>query len=410
MVIVKHYTWLLIVSLFAIWSSHQIPSWPNSIQALVVFFPYVAVALGVFIALWLNRLQPVLILLSIGCFNAVLFYFSSFGLNIPVTADTLFPILIVLLPLNILLWVFLPEKGVFNARLNTLVLFIFFVQAAIVFWLVRSLPSEDLALLSIPILKDSDILFLSFSTGLMFLLTLFFLVLKMNQSSFKILYHAVFVVLVLMLYGFNQGFELDVLAWISAFSAIILTFAIIFEAHHIAYTDELTGIYGRRALMEYFLGLGKKYVVAMVDIDHFKTFNDTYGHDAGDEVLRRVACVLNNVQGGRAFRYGGEEFTIVFSNKTIEQVLPELEKIRRTVEAGVIEFRLGTQSTRTRVTVSIGVAQSHEDLYDAREVLTLADKGLYEAKATGRNKVVVSDLKPNKIKANHYKKIVKKVS
>ena len=147
----------------------------------------------------------------------------------------------------------------------------------------------------------------------MFLLTLFFIVLKMNQSSFKILYHVVFMVLVLMLYGVNQGFDLNVLAWFSAFSAIALTLSMIFEAHHIAYTDELTGILGRRALMEHFLGLGKKYTVAMVDIDHFKNFNDTYGHDVGDEVLRRVARVLDGVKDGRAFRYGGEEFTLVFA-------------------------------------------------------------------------------------------------
>ncbi|VAW47985.1 hypothetical protein MNBD_GAMMA03-365 [hydrothermal vent metagenome] len=403
MVILKHYAWLLAVSVFAIWSSTQIRFWSESIQEVVVFLPYIAVALGVFIALWLNRIQPVLILLSLGCFNAVLFYssFSAFGMEF--TADTLFPILIVLLPLNILLWILLPEKGVFNKRLNMLVAVIFAIQAGVIYWLVVDSPEEWMYVLTTPIIKDSNLVLLSFSAGLMFLLTLFFIALKMNQSSFKILYHAVFIVLVLMLYGINQGFNPSLLAWFSTFSAIVLTLSMIFEAHHIAYTDELTGILGRRALMEYFLGLGKKYVVAMVDIDHFKQFNDTYGHDAGDDVLRRVAQVLERVKSGRAFRYGGEEFTLVFVNKTITEVMPELEYIRRKVESSMIEFRTGERSIKTHITISIGVAQADQDFKVVKDVLKLADQGLYEAKQAGRNTIVIREYKPDKVKVNYYK-------
>jgi diguanylate cyclase (GGDEF)-like protein len=177
----------------------------------------------------------------------------------------------------------------------------------------------------------------------------------------------------------------------------------IFEAHHIAYTDELTGILGRRALMESFLGLGKKYTVAMVDIDHFKKFNDTYGHDVGDEVLRRVARVLDKVKEGRAFRYGGEEFTLIFANKKIEEVLPELEYIRRKVESGIIEFKTGIHSIRANVTISIGVAQSDES-FKAQDILKFADQALYKAKLSGRNQVVVGDYSPSKVQINHYKK------
>ena len=402
MVILKHYAWLIALAVFAVWSSAQIMLWPELIQNLVVFSPYVTVALGIFIALWLNRIQPVLILLSLGCFNAVLFYFSSYALGVELTKETLFPVLIFLLPFNILLWILLPEKGVFNKRLNTLVLLVFLVEATVIYWVLKDVPEAWLALLNTPILKNSDIIMLSFSTGLMFLLTLFFIVLKMNQSSFKILYHAVFMVLVLMLYGVNQGFELSVLAWFSAFSAIVITLSMIFEAHHIAYTDELTGIQGRRALMEYFLGMGKKYTVAMVDIDHFKKFNDTYGHDVGDEVLRRVASVLDGVKEGRAFRYGGEEFTLVFANKELDEVMAELEYIRRKVESGIIEFKTGIHSIKTHVTVSIGVAQSDES-FKAQEVLKFADQALYEAKLAGRNQVVKGNYSPSKVQINQYK-------
>jgi len=187
------------------------------------------------------------------------------------------------------------------------------------------------------------------------------------------------------------------------FSAMILTLSMVFEAHHIAYTDELTGILGRRALMEHFLGLGKKYVVAMIDIDHFKRFNDDYGHDVGDEVLRRVAWVLNDVKGGSAFRYGGEEFTIVFANKTTSEVMDELEYLRRKVESGVIEFRTGSKSIKTNVTVSMGVAQSDKDCNTVQDVLKLADKGLYEAKQAGRNQIIVREYALSSSKINHYK-------
>jgi len=72
----------------------------------------------------------------------------------------------------------------------------------------------------------------------------------------------------------------------------------------------------RRALIERLPSLGRRYTVAMVDVDHFKNFNDTYGHDAGDQVLRMVASRLGEVSGGgTAFRYGGEEFTILFPGK-----------------------------------------------------------------------------------------------
>ncbi len=403
MATLKHYTWLIVLGVLAIWSSTQIAFWPESIQDILVFLPYISVALGIFIALWLNRIQPVLILLSLGFFNAILLYFSSSAFGLDLTEGTLFPVLSVLLPLNILLWIMLPEKGVLNKRLNTLVFLVFLVQAALFYYLLEGVPEEWLMLLRIPVVESFNVILLSFSAGIMFLLALLFIVLKMKKSSFKNLYHAAFVVLILMLVGVSQGFDVNTLAWFSMFSAIILTLSMVFEAHHIAYTDELTGILGRRALMEHFLGLGKKYVVAMIDIDHFKRFNDDYGHDVGDEVLRRVARVLDDVKGGSTFRYGGEEFTIVFANKTINEVLPELEYIRRKVESGEIEFRTGLKSIKTNVTVSMGVAQSDKDCNTVQDVLKLADKGLYEAKQAGRNQVVVRDYFLSSSKINHYK-------
>ena len=99
-----------------------------------------------------------------------------------------------------------------------------------------------------------------------------------------------------------------------------------------AYLDELTGVPSRRALREDLMKLGNKYVIAMIDIDFFKKFNDKYGHDVGDDVLKLVASNLVKVTGGgKAFRYGGEEFTILFPSKSINDVMPHLESLREQV-------------------------------------------------------------------------------
>ena len=93
-------------------------------------------------------------------------------------------------------------------------------------------------------------------------------------------------------------------------AGVILIVALLAESHRLAFRDTLTGLPGRRALEERLRSLGGRYAVAMVDVDHFKKFNDTHGHDIGDQVLKLVGARLAEVGGGGiAFRYGGEEFS-----------------------------------------------------------------------------------------------------
>src|SRR5437660_11210609 len=107
-----------------------------------------------------------------------------------------------------------------------------------------------------------------------------------------------------------------------------------------AYHDELTQLPSRRALNEALLKMDDTYTIAMVDIDHFKQFNDKYGHDTGDQVLRLVASKLARVSGGgEAYRCGGEEFAIIFPEKTTAGVLGHLEKLRATVETSLLQVR-----------------------------------------------------------------------
>ncbi|WP_394497971.1 GGDEF domain-containing protein [Shewanella sp. ENK2] len=187
------------------------------------------------------------------------------------------------------------------------------------------------------------------------------------------------------------------------FSCIAISFLItvLFDSYFLAYRDELTGLPSRRALFNLSLALGRKYTVAMVDIDHFKSFNDTYGHDVGDDVLKLVAVKLSKVTGGgKTFRYGGEEFTIVFPRKDIEQVYSHLDDVRQSIEDYDIVLRDENRKNSSKkqrnkapvkkktvnVTVSIGCAE-HKPEHSFEQSMKLADKALYRAKDRGRNQV-----------------------
>lgn len=183
---------------------------------------------------------------------------------------------------------------------------------------------------------------------------------------------------------------------------LMLVAAVAHEAYQMAFRDELTGLPGRRALNERLQRLGRDYVIAMVDVDHFKKFNDTHGHDVGDQVLRLVASQMRKVGGGgKAYRYGGEEFTLLFPGKTVEQCMPHMEAVRIGIEQYRMQLRdsqsrprddregkqrrAGKTASEVSVTVSIGVAERQAEQRTPQEVIKEADKALYSAKAAGRN-------------------------
>ncbi|MBC3434764.1 MULTISPECIES: GGDEF domain-containing protein [Pseudomonas] len=186
---------------------------------------------------------------------------------------------------------------------------------------------------------------------------------------------------------------------------LMIAAAVSHEAYQMAFRDELTGLPGRRALNERMQRLGRNYVIAMTDVDHFKKFNDTHGHDVGDQVLRLVASRLSKVTGGgRAYRYGGEEFALVFAGKTAEECLPHLESVREMIANYAIQLRDqnsrpqddstgrqrrgGGANTTVSVTISIGVAERQVEHRNPDEVLKSADQALYSAKGAGRNCVM----------------------
>lgn len=185
-------------------------------------------------------------------------------------------------------------------------------------------------------------------------------------------------------------------------SGLILVTSVIEASYFMAYRDELTGLPGRRALTEALERLSGTYTIAMVDVDHFKAFNDTHGHDVGDQVLKMVARHLGEVGGGgKAYRYGGEEFTIVFPNRGLDEAVPHLDAVRATIERATFTLRgpdrprkkpdeprrKRTKRRDVSVTVSIGAADTSSRGMMPDAVLQSADRQLYKAKSAGRNRV-----------------------
>jgi diguanylate cyclase (GGDEF)-like protein len=160
-------------------------------------------------------------------------------------------------------------------------------------------------------------------------------------------------------------------------------------------TDSLTGLYNRSHLMETLAGEVARsrrhyrpFTLLIMDIDHFKSYNDTYGHLAGDEVLRRTGLLLKESirNCDYAARYGGEEFIVILPETGPEDGVETAERIRNQIA----EKEMGSDGTPLKVTVSVGVASFPKDGDDPHSLMKRADVALYEAKRRGRNRVVLS--------------------
>ena len=326
------------------------------------------------------------------------------GQLLPATESLLFAALMT----NSLAFSLLKDRSLFSIhgglRLGALSL-----QAIAIWYLVTRVPTVPPMLLqpewfSLP---DAVAIFVQLPdivlvAGLLFGLVHMLLSLVGNSSV-----HATFFGCQLGLLGIASGYPHPAFVPVMVSSCgLLVLLAIIMDSHDMAYRDELTALPSRRALNQRLLSLGRSYCVAMLDIDHFKKFNDAHGHDIGDEVLRMVAAKIARVGGGgKAFRYGGEEFTIVFPGKRPEQVEAHLEALRETIEnyrmvvrqaprkgggdAGKrARVRRGKNDPRYRslaVTISIGYATRQPDQKHPETVIKAADEALYRAKKQGRN-------------------------
>ncbi len=164
-----------------------------------------------------------------------------------------------------------------------------------------------------------------------------------------------------------------------------------------ATSDPLTGLFNRGYVNDRFaieLSRARRHrrqlTLAVIDVDRFKSLNDTHGHSAGDVVLRKIGSILRHSfrQSDTVGRYGGEEFVIILPEMTLEDAQRKLESLRALVAGTPIEL-IGRGETVT-VTISAGLAGLPLDGKDAAELFALADERLFQAKREGRNRVVAS--------------------
>jgi diguanylate cyclase len=168
------------------------------------------------------------------------------------------------------------------------------------------------------------------------------------------------------------------------------------EARAEALTDDLTQIGNRKAFNSTLQDLTIKHskteeplCLIMTDIDHFKKFNDTYGHPIGDSVLRYFAKTMqkDTTENESICRYGGEEFAIIIKNSSIEASTKRAEQIREQLQSSRLSIK-GSSKKIDTITASFGVAQFYGSEDDLENFISRADKSLYAAKEAGRNTVI----------------------
>ena len=158
--------------------------------------------------------------------------------------------------------------------------------------------------------------------------------------------------------------------------------------------DPLTGLYNRRGLQSRLENLpaveNGEHFVLLMDIDHFKAYNDHYGHMMGDQALKRVSAAIRDAVRSRDIvaRFGGEEFMVLLTNISLEHARHTAERIRQKVYDLKIPH-LFNESVATNVTISIGIAIFENE--DVEGALERADRALYEAKHLGRNNILLSE-------------------
>ena len=392
---------------------------PVTLSGLGIYGPYALCLTGVLIALWFNRGRAFLTLLSLliaftGYRLALLDGSGSFAARAAFTGIALF------VPLNILVLLVLPERGIHYFR-NYRWLLLVLVEVLLTAWIASSGKTalSGIAwhsLLDNWLIKADPVPLLGrLVMAVAFVIALVQLWTRRNPLDIGMA-GALIAFFIACQWPTS---EIVFSTFVSAAAAIMLI-AVLQESHRMAFIDELTGLPGRRALEERLVALGPVYTIAMVDVDHFKKFNDTHGHDVGDHVLRMVGARLAEVSGGgKPFRYGGEEFSVLFPDQTVEQALPHLEGLRAAIENCKVanrteERRQGSRSSNDRrstvvqkrnaetgqdvhafrkpdqmlsVTVSLGVAGRSDMLNMPEKVLKAADEALYRAKEGGRNRV-----------------------
>lgn len=375
---------------------------PESLSALVQIYPYAVFGAGLLFGFRFHRSQLLFATLVLGIADRALLQYAAGDAPMEGASRILFNAAAVLVPLNLACLSFIAERGLVTAR-GLLRLVIILTQLPIMALLCRPEQAGLAALLEHRLLDIPFVGGLPIAQPALLAFGVAFGLVTVRFICRPDLIVSGFIwALVATLLALTAGRIGTISTLYFATAGLILVVSVIETSYVLAYRDELTGLRTRRALSEALLKLGGRYAVAMIDVDHFKKFNDQYGHDAGDQLLRMVAAKLTKVLGDEgAFRYGGEEFCVLFPGQSIQDAIPHLEILRRAVEASSFTLRDPDRPAKKpkesksngapsqTVTVSIGVAEGKDRNTDPPEVIKAADEALYRAKNAGRNMVSV---------------------
>lgn len=356
------------------------------LQSALKYLPVLMIAIATMVAFYLNRIRVLILTLVVA--GIYFFLENDFMMN-----EYQLSLLALFFPVLILIANAIPNYGIVSVKAIVPYLVILLLSVGI-FWLSKGQPAWFSPVLELAILPEKYFDWSPVSQTVVFYHALLFIILssvwsyKQNTASANSL--GIFIILLVVFYLKAQDKDLIILIC----SALLLNIvSLLKDSWNMAYLDELTQIPGRRALNEKLASLVGIYSVAMVDIDHFKKFNDSFGHDVGDEALQMVANKLKRVGGnGVAYRYGGEEFCLVFPNKDVSLISEHLENLRKEVEDTNFVVNRGKTSKvkkSVKITVSIGAADS-VNINSSLQVVEKADKALYKSKKKGRNCVVIS--------------------
>ncbi len=385
----------LLFLLFILLSKH--PATAPRLSALADIYLYVTISFALLLGWRFDRSLLIFSTVVISLAYALLDHFGARG---DALGRILPDVVATLLPLNLLLLTLLKERGTFTLH-GLLRWGIIALQFPLLWLLLHYHRYDWLGLFDFTLINSSALeeLPLHQPALLTFSLALLLAGYRALQQH-NPLYSAIFWAIALLFYTLLQPFSPALVTALTASSLLLLIVSVLEVSYTMAFRDELTGLRGRRALNQALPKLGSRYTIAMLDVDHFKKFNDTYGHDIGDEVLQMVAAKMSQVTGGgKVYRYGGEEFTVLFPGKGTEQALPHLERLRESIaDAGFTvreKRRPGKKPPQARqgsdkkvaITVSIGVAQRNGQQRAPEAVIKSADQALYRAKKAGRNRV-----------------------
>lgn len=379
----------------------HLPALQESLAALLPVYPYALFGGAILLAWRFDRSRLVLALLVLGLADRGLLHFAAGEARTAGTDRIVFNTVALLLPLDLAALSWLSERGLLTARgrvkLGVLVLQL--LGAALISRpeFASAAAALDYTLVEADFLRSLALpqpALLAFALAFLLAAIRFILHPTALESGSVWALVAAFLALSAGPVGLVSTIYLTT-------AGLILVVSLVETSHGMAYGDELTGLPGRRALNEALLKLGDRYAIAMVDIDRFKRFNDEHGHDVGDQLLRMVGSRLAKVSGGgKAFRYGGEEFAVIFPGGSLEDAIPYLEALRKTIEASPFTVRgrrrprkapqkprAGAGLRKVFVTASIGAAEADRRDSTPDRVIKAADAALYRAKKAGRNRL-----------------------